>query len=104
MLQLAEGPGGRVNNQIAGEECRRNRKSAKFFQTPPVVPAHRPITSSHVMLTFGSEIQSELISMSLPFPLHPCSKDDLNVEPQHQNTTSNLGLKMYHALASEVQG
>ncbi len=56
------------------------------------------------MLTFGSEIHSELISMSLLFPPHPRSKDALNVEPQHRNSTSNLDPKMYHALANKVQG
>ncbi|PBK69999.1 hypothetical protein ARMSODRAFT_974505 [Armillaria solidipes] len=66
MLQLAEGPGGVVNSGITGEERKRNRKSVKSFQTPPV--------------------------------------DNLNVEPQHRNNTSNLGPKIYHALASEVQG
>ncbi len=74
------------------------------------VPAHRPITSSQVMLTFGSEIHSELISMSLLFP--PLSLSILiqrtlsmsNLSTQHRNSMLNLGLKMYHTLASEVQG
>ncbi len=68
------------------------------------MPTHRPITSSHVTLTFGSEIHSELISTSLLFPLHPRSKDTLNVEPQHRSSTLNLDPKMYHALANKVQG